>query len=101
MTGEEASDGGVAHGALLIRFADAVVAGDEVALRDIRQEIATKISVEAVGDTAAVAALFNAIDRVADATGIEMEDTKTEDSADFRAEIGVNDFFAADQKGRA
>lgn len=50
-------------------------------------------------DTAAVAALFNAIDRVADATGIPLEPTKSEATSDFRAEIGVNQFYSTNDKG--
>jgi hypothetical protein len=47
-----------------------------------------------------VAALFNAIDRVADATGIPLEDLKAEATADFRSTIGIDDFAAAGEKGR-
>jgi hypothetical protein len=85
---------------MLIRFADAVITGSEADIATIRDEIAQTMGGDALADTAAVAALFNAIDRVADSTGIRMEDTKITDSADLRAEIGVNDFYSADQKGR-
>jgi len=85
---------------MLIRFADAVITGSEADIAAIRDEIALTMGGDALIDTAAVAALFNAIDRVADSTGIQMEDTKITDSADLRAEIGVNDFYSADQKGR-
>jgi hypothetical protein len=50
-------------------------------------------------DTAAVAALFNAIDRVADSTGIPLEEKKAEVTADFRSAIGIDDFAAAAEKG--
>jgi hypothetical protein len=85
---------------MLIRFADAVITGSEADIATIRDEIAQTMGGDALADTAAVAALFNAIDRVADSTGIRMEDTKITDSADLRAEIGVNDFYSVDQKGR-
>jgi phosphoribosylaminoimidazole-succinocarboxamide synthase len=85
---------------LLVRFADAVITGSEADVATVRDEIAQTMGGEALTDTAAVAALFNAIDRVADSTGIEMEEAKAEASADFRADIGVNDFYSADQKGR-
>ena len=39
-----------------------------------------------------VVGLFNAIDRVADATGIPLEAEKTEASADFRAALGLDRF---------
>ena len=44
---------------------------------------------------AAVAALFNAIDRIANATGIPLEDAKAEDSEELRANLGVNEFYSA------
>jgi hypothetical protein len=99
MTSEDSGDGGVENGALLMRFADAVLNGDDAALTAAREEIAKTMGGEALTDTAAVAALFNAIDRVADSTGIEMEVEKAEATADFRANIGVNNFYSFDQKG--
>lgn len=100
MTADEANDGGIAHGALLIRFADAVVAGSTEEVAAVRDEIVRDMGGAALTDTAAVAALFNAIDRVADSTGIPLEDWKAADSADFRAAIGVDHFYAAGEKGR-
>jgi alcohol dehydrogenase class IV len=99
MMAHGADDGGVPNGALLMRFADAVLTGSDDDLAAVRAEIADTMGGEALTDTAAVAALFNAIDRVADSTGIELEAEKAEMTADFRADIGVNDFYAFDQKG--
>ena len=47
---------------------------------------------EGLVDAAAVIGLFNAIDRVADATGIPLEAEKTKASADFRAALGLDRF---------
>jgi len=99
MTADDGLDGGVAHGALLVRFADAVVAGSEDDVAPVRAEIAETLGGAALADAAGVAALFNAIDRVADSTGIPLEDWKAADTADFRDEIGVDRFFAAGEKG--
>ena len=55
----------------------------------------------ALVDASGITATFNAIDRVADATGIPMEAEKAADTADFRAVIGVDNFAAADEKGAA
>jgi len=46
----------------------------------------------ALVDAAAVAALFNGIDRVADATGIPLEDEKAVSTAEIRAAIGIDEF---------
>ncbi len=99
MTGQDAGGGGVAHGELLIRFATAVLGDDEGELAAARTDIAAALGGAALTDTAAVAALFNAIDRVADATGIPLEDVKAAATIDFRAAIGIDDFAAAAEKG--
>jgi hypothetical protein len=100
MTGDAAmGGGGVAHGAELIRFATAVLGDYEAELTAARTAVAHAIGVAALSDTAAVAALFNAIDRVADATGIPLEDEKAAATADFRSAIGIDDFAAALEKG--
>lgn len=85
-------DGGVPHGRLLVRFAESVLGDDEAALTAVRGEILAAMGGEALADAAGVAGLFNAIDRVADATGIPLEDWKASDSADFRAALGINAF---------
>ena len=93
------ADGGIAHGELLMRFADAVVAVDQAALAGLRAEIEDAMGAEALVDAAAVAAIFDALDRVADATGITLEDWKARSTADFRADIGIDAFAAAAEKG--
>ncbi len=100
MVGDGApSDGGIPNGARLIRFATAVLGDEPEELAAARDDIAAAMGGAALTDTAAGAALFNAIDRVADATGIPLEDVKAEATADFRAGIGIDDFAAASEKG--
>jgi hypothetical protein len=102
MTGDAAaSSGGVANGARLIRFATAVLGDDMAELAAARSDLADGMGGDALTDTAAVAALFNAIDRVADSTGIPLEDVKAAATVDFRAAIGIDDFAAASEKGGA
>ena len=81
----------------MIEFAEAVLDDDDNRLKAARQAINDTLSPEAVVDSAAVAALFNAIDRVADATGAPLEDDKAEISAALREEIGI-DAFAANKQ---
>lgn len=92
VTGAVQSDGGVPHGRLLIVFAEVVLGEDEEALARARAALSQVIGPAGLADAAAVIGLFNAIDRVADATGIPLEAEKAEASADFRAALGV-DFF--------
>jgi hypothetical protein len=85
-------DGNVPHGALLVSFAEAVLGTDDARLSAVRSEIRAKLGHAALVDAAAIAATFNAIDRVADATGIPIEDAKAAATADFRAALGINAF---------
>ncbi len=85
-------DGDVPHGALLVAFAEAVLGDDDARLAAIRSEIRAKLGDAALVDAAAIAATFNAIDRVADSTGIPIEDAKAAATVDFRAALGINAF---------
>lgn len=89
--GGGAADGNIPHGALLTRFAEAVVTGAGDAA-EIRQEMLAAVGPAALVDSAAVVALFNAIDRVADSTGIPLEDWKAADTVEMRATLGVTAF---------
>lgn len=60
----------------------------------LRQQIIRKMGTDALIDTAAVAGLFNAIDRVANATGIPLEDAKAAASEQMRDDLGVNEFHS-------
>jgi hypothetical protein len=90
-------DGSIPHGALLVQFAEAVLGRDDERLAAIQSEIRAALGDAALVDAAAIAATFNAIDRVADATGIPIEDNKAEVTADFRAALGINAF--AEKRG--
>jgi hypothetical protein len=83
-------DGNVPYGALLVSFAEAVLGNDDERLTAIRSEIRAKLGDAALVDAAAIAATFNALDRVADSTGIPIEDAKAAATTDFRAALGIN-----------
>ncbi len=86
--------GGVAAAAALTAYADAFFdeGRDFAAARD---RLHAEIGGEALVDAAGVLAIFNAVVRIADATGIPLEDQKAEMSADFRAALGIDDYPAA------
>jgi hypothetical protein len=90
-------DGNIPQGALLVAFAEAVLDSDDRRLAEIREAIRVAMGNAALVDAAAIVATFNAIDRVADATGIPIEDGKAASTADFRAALGINAF--AEQRG--
>jgi hypothetical protein len=90
--GEADGDGGILHGELLGRFAEAVVSDDPAALTSARQETLDTLGPEALVDACGVAATFNAIDRVADSTGIPIDEVRLEPTAEFRESLGINAF---------
>ena len=91
-------DGGVPDGELLMAFAEAVVINDRAAIDAKRAEVVAAIGAAGLVDAAGVIGLFNAIDRVADATGTELEDEKAAATASMRDSIGI-DRFASVKSG--
>lgn len=78
----------------MIEFAEAVLSDDAARLQAARQAIHDTMGADAVVDSAGVAALFNAIDRIADSTGAPLEADKAEMTAELRKEIGIDAFAA-------
>lgn len=90
---DSAADSGVDDGRVLLAFADAAV-GDAADLGEKRDAVRQALGDAATVDAAAVIAIFQAVVKIADATGIPLEDAKAEVSAEFRAELGLDDFAA-------
>lgn len=88
------SGGGVAAAAALTAYADAFF-DDEAGFAAARNRLHAEIGGAALVDAAGVLAIFNAVVRIADATGIPLEDQKAEMSADFRDALGIGDYPAA------
>ena len=88
-----APDTGVENGAILIAFADAVVADDKAALETTRRQIADAMGEAALVDAAGVAAYFNGIDRIADATGTPVDPASAEATTEMRAALGIDKFY--------
>lgn len=80
------------YGALLIALAEAVLGDDDARLAELRGRIAEQLGTEALVDAAAIVGFFDAIDRVADATGIPLDLERVERTADLRAELGIDAF---------
>jgi hypothetical protein len=85
---------GVAHETKLLAFADAAIA-DAMNLDETRADLVQVAGVGAMVDAAAVIAGFDAITRVADGTGIPLEQPKADASADWRAKLGIDAYWAA------
>jgi hypothetical protein len=95
VTGAAEGDAGVPHGDLLIAFAEAVLGADDAALAHAGAALAAALGPAGLADAAGVVGLFDAIDRIADATGIPLEAEKAEASADFRAALALDRFAVA------
>jgi hypothetical protein len=83
---------GVACEAELLAFADAALdAGDGLA--EARRAVAARLGTQGMVDAAAVIAGFDAITRVADGSGIPLEPPKAEATAEWRASLGIDDYW--------
>jgi len=85
-------DGGVAHGELLLAFADALFGDDDAELDRIRAEIIETLGEAAFVDAAGTAASFNSVVRAADATGIPVDEFKADETREILNELGIEDF---------
>lgn len=79
---------GVVAGDLLVDFAQTVWAEDEPGAASARSRVIAELGDHGLCDAAAVGAVFNGIDRVADATGNPLNTKMDERSADLRAKVG-------------
>lgn len=82
-------------GITLIKFASAVVGTDLAELTRARGKLANSLGVDALVASAVIAGNFSRNDRIADATGIPLETNFLEQSSDFRAELGLDNFLSA------
>ena len=85
------------HSRLLVRFAEAVLGEEDGALKRTRDALAVALGPAGLVDAAGVVGLFNAIDRVADATGIPLEPEKAAASTDFRAALNLDQFSVVER----
>jgi hypothetical protein len=84
ITREQASDGGVEHGALLIELVDAVMDG-AADPAPARRRLVTAAGPGIVVEAGAVLGMFHWNDRVADATGAPLDELMV----DYRRKLGA------------
>jgi hypothetical protein len=87
--------GNVQHGKALNDFAESVMAGDVRNIAVHRDNVSRAVGAAGMADAAGVIAAFNLVARVADSTGLPLEDYKEEASVDLRERLGLNDFRSA------
>ncbi len=82
---DDAVDSGVAHGDVLLAFTDAVMARDADAIVKTRDVVREKLGDEGVVDASAIILAFNIVDRIADSTGIPIDEGFAKD---LRYQVG-------------
>ncbi len=86
------ANSGIPNAQILVDFAEAAIGGDPARLDAARAAVIAEMGREALCDTAGVAAMFNAVDRVADASGIPVENGTAHVTDTLREELGINQF---------
>lgn len=81
---------GVAHGSELVQFVDAALRGEPSELAAARKAVLNALGAAAFVDVCATVASFNAVVKIADGTGIPLEEAKAERTRELRAELGIN-----------
>jgi hypothetical protein len=89
---EAAAMSGVEHGAVLIAFAEAMVEDDDEILAQTRQAVIETMSPEAMVDAAGVASNFERMVRIADATGIPLDERMEALSKEVREQLHLERF---------
>ncbi len=92
--GEGLAESRVGSAEALIDFADAFFEGGG-RLAEARARIVAELGAEAAIDAAGVVAIFNAVVRIADATGIPLETCKAEQSVELRDDLGIDAYPSA------
>jgi len=84
-----ASDDNIRAANELLAFADAVVLDQREEIDAARASLIAALGEAALVDAAGVIAAYEHVDRVADASGIPIEDFKIEPTAEIRARFGL------------
>jgi len=87
---DSAAESGVPHGKLLIEFVEAVIGADDARLAQARQAIHETLGPMALVDAAGAIASFNAVVKVADGSGIQVDDSRQETAARMHEELKLD-----------
>jgi hypothetical protein len=86
--------GGVEHGDLLNEFVDAVLTGSADDAANARRRVRDAIGDAAYVDACATIASFNAVVKIADGSGIPLEDIKAKNTKELRESLGIEKYRA-------
>lgn len=80
-------DSGVQHGSLLLEFTEAVLGEDDERLERARRAVRQTLGDEKLVDAAGAVASFNAVVKIADGTGLQVDAFRKESADAVRAEL--------------
>ena len=92
MTGCAEAPTEVPQSDVLLKFCEAAVVGTEEELETARHEVLATLGPTGLVDAAAVVGNFERNVRIADSTGIPLDDFLDIGSSDFRDDLGINNF---------
>jgi hypothetical protein len=96
VTGDADGDrSGVAHGAELVRFAEAVLGEDDAELTQAREALRAAVGSEGLVDAAGVVGNFKRMVRIADGTGIPLDASLELMTQDLRDDLELGRFGSA------
>ncbi len=96
----DSGDTGVPHSDWLRKLTEATIAGEWQSLEELRGDAAAVLGAQQTTDVLTVAAAFNGITRVADATGIPLDDNTADTTTELRASTGIDNFAYAAKSAR-
>jgi hypothetical protein len=85
-------ESGVPHGDHLVQITELTIRGEWDELAIALAAASAKMGRQQAVDALVVAAAFNGITRVADCTGIPLDEDTAATTEDLRASVGLNDF---------
>ena len=88
-------DSGIEHGEALAAFAEAIVGRDPEAIAKTRSALVDAAGAAAMVDAAGVASNFQRMVRIADATGIELDERLAAMSDGLRESLGIQEYARA------
>jgi hypothetical protein len=91
----------VTHGGALLAFTDAVMAQDAEAIVATRDAVAALLGPVGVSEAAGIMTMFNVVDRIADATGIPIDEGFIHDMRyGIGSELGMDHLTPEVRSGR-
>ena len=93
--GEDPDQSGIANARALTAFVEAFMSRDEAALTAARSSLVNEMGAEAMVDAAAVAGNFQRMVRIADATGIPVDEQMNKMTQDIQTKLGLRKYASA------